>query len=265
MSHHSSMDVVAFGPHPDDVELCCGGLLLNLADKGYQTGVIDLTRGELGSNGTPELREKEAAAASKVLGLSHRENLGLPDGWLSPWPNPVDESFNQRTDTPIAKVVEAIRRLRPEIVLIPWEEARHPDHSAASALLTKAVFLAGVAKFETEPSTERFVPRQVLYYQMRYRFHPSFIVDISNVAERKWEAVHCYGSQFQRKESSAATLINSNMALEALESRDRYYGAMLGVRHGEPFLCRNTLGMKDPVAFFRANAYTQPHFFETAS
>ncbi|TNE52463.1 MAG: bacillithiol biosynthesis deacetylase BshB1 [Deltaproteobacteria bacterium] len=264
MSETYHLDALAFGPHPDDVELCCGGLLLNLADQGYQTGVVDLTRGELGSNGTPELRAEEAAAAGKVLGLSVRENLGLPDGWIHPWSGYEEPPAEKAAHSHLARVVEVLRRLRPELVLIPWHETRHPDHRATSELLTKALFFAGVRKFETDPPSERFVPRQVLYYQMRYRFHPSFIVDTSAVSERKMEAVHCYSSQFQRTNDTAATLINSNLALQALESRDRYYGAMLGVTHGEPYLCRNTLGMTDPLSFFRDNPFTQPHFFEVA-
>lgn len=265
MSDEYGLDVLAFGPHPDDVELCCGGFLLNMADQGYRTGVIDLTQGELGSNGTPELRAQEAAAAAQVLGLSLRENLQLPDGWINPWSAYDNETHQRTTASHLTRVVEALRRLRPELVLVPWKEARHPDHCATSELLTKAIFFSGVRKFATEPATLPFVPRQVLYYQMRYKFHPSFVVDISNVAERKWQAVHCYQSQFQRSEHTVATLINSDQALQALESRDRYYGAMLGTTYGEPYLCRNTLGMKDPLEFFRQNPYTQPHFFEIPS
>lgn len=262
MSDSYGLEVLAFGPHPDDVELCCGGLLLNMADRGYRTGVVDLTRGELGSNGTPELRAKEAAAAAAVLGLAHRENLGLPDGWIHPW-SAYDSAPDERTArSHLARVVEALRRLRPEVVLVPWHEARHPDHRATSALLTKALFFAGVQKFATAPATGRFRPRQVLFYQMRYRFRPSFVVDISDVIARKQEAIRCYASQFQRTSESAATLINSSMAVQAVEAKDRYYGAMIGASHGEPYLCHNTLGMRDPLDFFRTNAYTQAHFFE---
>jgi N-acetylglucosamine malate deacetylase 1 len=117
------MDVLAFGPHPDDVEIFCGGTLIHLAELGHAVAVVDLTRGELSTHGTVEQRAEESQAASKILGLTHRENLGLPDGFLSPWSK--DESSAE--SSPLGRVVEAIRRLRPEIVLAPWIEERHPD------------------------------------------------------------------------------------------------------------------------------------------
>lgn len=236
---------LAFGPHPDDVELCCGGLLASLAVRGHRVGVVDLTRGELGSNGTVEGRARECEEATRVLGLSCRENLALPDGGLDPSPAAGH----------VRRVAEAIRRLRPELVLAPHAHARHPDHVAASAIVEAAVFQAGVRLYETEPQRERHVVRQLAFYMMRGAFDPSFVVDVSDVHERKMEALACYSSQLSRadgdEEGVVPTLANAPLNLAALEARDRVHGAMIGVRHGEAFLVRGAIGMRDPVEHFR--------------
>lgn len=253
------VDTLAFAPHPDDAELFCGGTLLRLRALGHSTAIIDLTRGELATHGTPETRAKEAEASSKILGLSFRENLGLPDGFVFPWSGyeaPAEDA--QRSQ--LGKVVEALRRTRPELVLLPWIEERHPDHAAAGALLTKAVFFAGLRKFDT--GQERFVPRQVLYYELRHRMTPSFVVDTSSVIETKREAIRCFSSQVQRPAGDTPTLIGSPRALEALDARDRYYGAMIGTSHAEPLRSPTTLGLVDPVAHFRANPFREAFVFE---
>jgi bacillithiol biosynthesis deacetylase BshB1 len=242
------VELLAFGPHPDDVELFCGGTLTRMAELGHRTAVVDLTRGELASHGTPEERGREADRASEILGLSFRENLGLPDTGLDP-------SDQHQLHT----VVDVLRRHRPELVLVPWIEERHPDHAAAGELLTKAIFFAGVRKLETK-AAGRFVPRQVLYYQMRHRFTPSFVVDISDVAAKKRRAIECYASQLAR--STDATLIGSPMAIDAIDARDRYYGSMIGKSHGEPFKSASTLGLVDPIDHFRNNPFLEAHLFE---
>lgn len=245
------MSVLAFGPHPDDVEIFCGGTLIRMADFGHETGVVDLTRGELASRGTPELRAKEAEASGAVLGLKYRENLGLPDGFVSA------DSREQ-----LNKVVEVLRRRKPELVLVPWIEDRHPDHAAAGALITKAVFFAGLLRFETDPPSERFVPRQVLYYQLRHRFVPSFVADTSAAFERKKQAIACYESQVSSAPNAPPTLIGSPRALEAIEARDRWFGSMIGTSHGEPLKTPNVPGLNDVVAHFRANPFFEAHAFE---
>lgn len=251
------IDVLAFGPHPDDVEIFCGGTLLKLAELGYATAVVDLTRGERASRGTPEERALEADAAAKILGLRFRENLGFPDTGIASG----DGTGAADSQSQLARVVETIRRHRPEIVLIPWHEERHPDHVAASALLTRAVFYSGVGGFRTEPTTERFAPQQVLHYQLRHRMRPSFVLDVSSVADRKREAILCYGSQLAGR-GGPATLIGSSRALDAIDARDRYYGSMIGVSHGEPLLLPNVPGLVDPVRHFRDNPFTEAHAFE---
>ena len=246
------IDALAFGAHPDDVELFCGGVMIRLADLGYRTGVVDLTRGELASQGSVEERAREAEAAGRVLGLALRENLGFRDGFIDPGPA-----------SPQLKVaVEALRRLRPELLLVPWIDERHPDHAAAGVLLTRAVFLAGLRRFETGAALGRFAPRQVLYYEMRHRMPPSFIVDTSQAWSRKAEAIACHASQVTRRAGGAETLINSPLAIEAIEARDRYHGSRIGVRHGEALRSPQTPGLVDPLAHFRANPFEEAHAFE---
>jgi bacillithiol biosynthesis deacetylase BshB1 len=246
------LDVLAFGAHPDDVELFCGGVLVTLADLGYRTGIVDLTRGELASRGTPEGRALEAEEASKVLGLALRENLGLPDGFLDASP-----------DSPhVPLAVAALRRHRPELVLIPWVEERHPDHVAAGELLTRALFFSGLAKFASGPAPAPFTPRQALYYEMRHRMAASFIVDTSKAWDRKLRAIACHVSQVTRSEEAAPTLIGSPLAIEAIEARDRYRGSQIGVSHGEALRSQQALGLVDPVDHFRANPFALAHAFE---
>ncbi len=245
-------DVLAFGPHPDDVEIFCGGIMIRLADLGYTTGVVDLTHGELATHGSVEERAREAEAARRVLGLSFRENLGLPDGFIS--------EGNDRSQ--LDRAVLVLRRRRPELVLVPWIEERHPDHVAASALLTRAVFFAGLRRFETEAPSERFVPRQVLYYPMRHRMTPSFIVDTSSAWPRKTQAIACHRSQIAPGDGAEPTLIGSPLALSAIEARDRYHGSMIGTSFGEALRSAAALGLIDPVAHFRANPFGEAHAFE---
>jgi len=249
------VDVLAFGPHPDDVELFVGGTLRTLVLRGRSVGVVDLTRGEKASRGTPEQRAEEAAAAAVILGLRFRENLGLPDTALS-----AEPAAGQ-----LARVVEVLRRHRPELVLAPWHEDRHPDHVAASLLVTRAVYYAGVRKVETDPPSSRHVPRQLLYYALRHRMTPSFVVDTSLAAADKRRAILCYGSQLGAQPGQDATLIGSPRAVEALEARDRYYGSMIGAEHGEPLRAAQVLGLVDPVAHFRDNPFSEAHAFEPLS
>lgn len=245
------VDVLVFGPHPDDVEIFCGGTVIRLVDLGHSVGVVDLTRGELATHGTVEQRAREAEAASRILGVKFRENLGLPDGGL-----------DASSASQCSAIVRAIRRHRPELVLAPWIEGRHPDHAAAGELLTRAMFFAALRKFETTPPTERFAPRQLLYYQLRHRMAPSFILDTSEAAERKRKAIACYGSQFAKAPGEVPTLIGSPQAVEAIDARDRYFGSMIGATHGEALRSPNALGLVDPVAHFRQNPFTQAHAFE---
>ncbi|HSP79146.1 MAG TPA: bacillithiol biosynthesis deacetylase BshB1 [Myxococcaceae bacterium] len=255
------LEVLAFGPHPDDVELFCGGLMARMADLGYRTGIVDLTRGEKSSRGTLETRAAETEAASRVLGLSMRENLELPDGWVDPWAGFEAPEAERARTAPVSRVVEVLRRLRPELVLVPWEQERHPDHEATSALVTRALFFASVRRFETGSPAEPFTPRQVLYYPLRHLASPSLVVDVTASYEKKLAAIRCYASQVEPRAEAPSTLVGSPLSLSSLEARDRFYGAQIGVACGEPYVLRETLGLADPLEHFRRNTFARPLFF----
>ena len=227
------LDVLALAAHPDDVELCAGGTMCLLADQGYTTGVVDFTRGELGTRGTPEGRMEEAAAAAEILGLSARENLGIPDGDIQ------NTKANQR------RVIEAVRRHRPHIVLLTAEHVRHPDHGAATRLAADALFYAGLAKVETaEPDgtpQEPWRPHHVLHYMQALDFEPTFVVDVSSVWERRMEALLAYQSQFHQggDDDGPQTYISTPGFLAWVEARARAYGYRIGADYGEPLLYRH--------------------------
>jgi len=252
----------AFGAHPDDVEICCGGLVAKMAAAGHKTVIVDLTRGELGSRGSAELRDQESAKASKILGVTHRENLSFMDGGID------SNNLEREKGTQLGDLVRTLRRLRPEIVALPFPKCRHPDHVAAGTLITRALFFAALPKFEVKGAekdeSKPFTPRQVLYYQMRYQFRPSLIVDISDVYELKTKAIHSYATQFAigGQGGKHQTLISSPLSLSSIEIKDRYFGAMIGVMHGEAFYSRATLAVRDPIAHFRENPVSGALFFE---
>jgi bacillithiol biosynthesis deacetylase BshB1 len=245
------LELLAFGPHPDDVELFCGGLLAKLADGGHRTGIVDLTLGEKSSRGTPQSRAAETEAASRALGLTLRENLGLPDAAIA-------------ADGAISRLVEVLRRLRPELVVVPWHSERHPDHEAASALLTRALFFAGVQKVDADAGLA-FTPRQVLYYPMRHLAEPTVVIDVTASHERKMTAVRCYQSQVEARPDAPATLVGSALSLSSLVARDQFYGAQIGVGYGEPYVCRETPGLSDPLDHYRRNTFARPLFFPARS
>lgn len=237
------IDVLAFGPHPDDVELFAGGVMARMRQLGHRTAIVDLTRGEMASNGTPEERAREAEEAAEILGLTERVQLGLPDTRLDP-----------RAPEQLEAVVAVLRRLEPELVLVPWRRDRHPDHEAASALVDRALFLAGLRK-----TGESVRPRAVFYYPMRHRARPSLVVDTTLAAAEKRAAIGCYRSQLRR---DGSTLIASMDALEAIEARDRYVGSMIGVAYGEALVAARAIGVVDPLALVRANAFPGAHAFD---
>lgn len=256
--NYFNLDVLGIGAHPDDIEFCCPGVFLVFKKKGYKTGIIDLTRAELSTRGDTKTRAEETDAASKLLGLTIRENLDIPDGWINPYSHYDQEATLDRNNSHLVKVVSAIRRLRPEIIITPYDEERHPDHVATSQLVTKAIFLAGLEKFKTPEGAEKFIAKQVIYFQMRYAFRPSFIVDVSDVYSEKQSVINCYKSQLSPIPDPAHPKIRSTMT--AIESRDRYYGALIGTEYGEPFYTRNTVGIADPVSFYKENPYCKANF-----
>ena len=230
------LDLIAIAPHPDDAELFCGGTLAAMADRGHRVGIVDLTRGEMGTSGSPELRAEEAAAAAKALGLAHRESLGLPDTGIA-------DVGEQR-----AVLVEAIRRLRPRVVIAPHWLGRHPDHGASSALVKSACFLAGVRRFAE--GGEPHKPAKLLYASA-FRDHdtsPSFVVDVSSTFERKMTAIRCYTSQFDGREQGGELFPTGRDFYTSVELRFAHYGSLIQTRFGEPFVTVEPIAVEDVVA-----------------
>jgi bacillithiol biosynthesis deacetylase BshB1 len=234
------LDMLAFGAHPDDVEISVGGLLIAEARKGRLTGVVDLTRGELGTRGTPEIREKEADAASAILGLSMRLNLGMPDGMF-------ENNHENRL-----KVIEIIRRYRPDVVITNAPHDRHPDHGKAARLVSEACFLAGLHKVETPAVAHGpWRPGIVYQYMQFYHFTPDLIYDISEVHELKMQAIKAHKSQFYDPDSNEPeTLIASRHFFDNLTARASEYGLQAGFSHGEPLKVMRPPGIKDIKSLF---------------
>lgn len=237
------LDVLAFAAHPDDVELCAGGTMCVLARDGYATGIVDFTRGELGSRGTPEGRMEEAEAAAEILGLAARDNLGLPDGDI------------QNTKENQQGLVRLIRRYRPHIVLINALEERHPDHGAAARLSTDALFYSGLSKlatFDVDGSPqEPWRPSHVLHYMQTVEFEPTFVVDVTDVWEQRTAALQAFQSQFfnptyDKGADEPETFISNPDFFRWVEARARVYGYRTGASFGEPLLYRHgPVGVQD--------------------
>ncbi len=238
---------VAFGPHPDDVELFCGGTVARLVRLGYRTAIVDLTAGELSSRGTRETRQAEARAAAEVLGVQRRVNLGLPDGGLEN--NPACRRA----------VIEAIRDLRPRLLLLPHSEDRHPDHEQAAVLIRAAAFQAGLEKVDTGQPLHRV--DGLMHYMCHHPFAPSLVVDVSEDQPVKERAIACYRTQFAtamlsggespgQETAGPPTPISTPQFMEQLLARSRWFGSQAGVRHGEPFLTRLPPLVNDPMGLF---------------
>ena len=213
------VDVLAFGPHPDDLEIGLGGTLARHAANGLAVGLCDLTRGEMSTNGTPEDRMKEAEDARKVLGAAWRENLGLPDRAIG-----TSQSHTRL-------VVELIRRWKPRVVAVPYWQDRHPDHISSSMLVKEAVFNAKLRKYEA--AGDPWQPQWICYYFINDGATPSFVVDVSDYYELKRRALACYVSQFARATDDADTRLNSASFNRLIESRDAQFGALAGVGFAE--------------------------------
>ncbi|HEY7693835.1 MAG TPA: bacillithiol biosynthesis deacetylase BshB1 [Gaiellaceae bacterium] len=219
-SRHDAIDVVAFSPHPDDVEFFCAGALLLAADAGLSTAVVDLTEGELSTSGDPERRSSERAVATELLGLKARISLRLPDGSLG-----TDAGHR-------AVVVQALRELRPTVVLAPYWEDRHPDHAAAGGILREACFLSGVEKYGTGPAHR---PLRVYWYMLHHVFEPSVVIDVGPVWERRSRFLEIYASQVSPGDEESPSAINDGRFAAMLAARATCFGAMVGVDYGEPF------------------------------
>jgi bacillithiol biosynthesis deacetylase BshB1 len=224
----SPVDLLVFGPHPDDIEIGMGGTVAKQVALGHRVGLCDLTAGEMGSNGTVDERMAEAQDASAVLGAAWRVNLRLPDRALGTSPD------HQRA------VASLVRRARPRAVAIPYWSDRHPDHVAASALLNEAVFSAGLRRFPADG--EAWKPEWACYYFINDHATPSFVVDVSDHYDRKRAALACHVTQFAPREAGAvSTRLTSSRFQQLIESRDAQFGAQAGVAFAEGFVVRQTL------------------------
>jgi bacillithiol biosynthesis deacetylase BshB1 len=222
------VDLLVFGPHPDDLEIGIGGAIAKHIALGHSVGLCDLTRGELGSNGTPEERLQEAEAAREALGAKWRQNLGLPDGDIGGDPS------HRRA------IVEVIRRAKPRTIAVPHRRDRHPDHEAASRLLTRAAFLSGLARYAAEG--QKWRADWLLYYFINDSTRPSFVVDVSEHYATKRAALACHRSQFAPPETgAAATRLNTPRFQQLIESRDAQFGALVGVEFAEGVIVRELM------------------------
>lgn len=230
-----NLDLLAIAAHPDDVELTCGGTMLKMAQLGYKTGILDLTAGEMGTRGTQQLRAKEAAKAAQFLRISWRDTLGVPDS---------DVHASRKHKLLLAGV---IRQLQPKTVILPYWEARHPDHYHASELGYEGCFLAGLKQL---PITgEPYRPFKILYSVSYADVRPTFVVDISDQYEQRHKAILAFASQFRPKKGERASKVH--LAIDRLEDEmnqlARHYGQMIGVRYGEPFLVKELMKVEDVV------------------
>jgi bacillithiol biosynthesis deacetylase BshB1 len=229
------LDILAFGAHPDDVELGCGGTLLSAVAEGKKVGIIDLTLGELGTRGTVAERVEEAKIAGQIIGAAHRENLAIPDGFFE------NNKANQ------LKVIEVIRKFQPEIILGNAPEDRHPDHGRAAQLLEDACFLAGLAKIETfqdgKPQNA-WRPKYVFHYIQSRNLIPSLVIDITQQMDKKMESILAHRSQFFDPSSTApATFISSDSFLEFVKGRAKELGQQIGVGYAEGFITKKIIGL----------------------
>ena len=232
-----NLDIIAFGAHPDDVELCAGGTLAKMSALGYAVGVVDLTRGELGTRGTPAVRANEARAAADILGLSVRENLRFADGGITVTPSVR------------LKVIRVLRKYRPKIVMAHYWDDPHPDHVHASRLITEAVHHSGLAKIET--GQERHRPNAVLYFKLPLSMTPSFVVDISDYADQRSAAIAAHRSQLYDPDGGGLqTILSRPDFLTHVENLHSYYGTLIGKSKGEAFYYKGMLAINDPIAHF---------------
>jgi len=228
------LDVLAIAAHPDDIEQTCGGTLMKMQEMGYITGALDLTAGDMGTRGTPEIRMQEARDAASMLRLGFRENLQMPDARLE---NNIALKMT---------LMGVIRRLKPKTVILPYWEARHPDHSMASILGFEASFLAGLAKMDDQAPPHR--PRKLIYASSYAPAAPSFVVDITPYFDRRMESLFAYKSQYAEQVDGASLFPNRDEITDRLRSIARYYGNLIGAKYGEPYVVKETLRVDDIVA-----------------
>jgi N-acetylglucosamine malate deacetylase 1 len=238
------IDILAVAVHPDDVELCCSGTLMMEKMHGKTIGVADLTRGELGTRGTPELRLREAEIAGRIMELDTRQNLGMADGFFQ------NNEENQR------KIIRVIRQFKPDIILASALEDRHPDHGRAGRLISDSCFLSGLRKISTfddlGKEQEHWRPKYVFHFIQDRFYQPAFVYDITSVFDRKLEAIHSYSSQFHSTsydKDEPQTYISGPEFLESVIGRAQMLGKMIGVKYAEGFISEKMIGVSNLDSF----------------
>ncbi len=229
-----SLDVLAIAAHPDDIEQTCGGTLIKMAEMGYRTGALDLTAGDMGTRGTPERRIAESEIAGQHMLLKWRGNLHFPDARL------------ENTITARMTLAMKIRELRPRVVILPYWEARHPDHYRAAEIGFEACFLSGLKKLDEYSEAHR--PFKILYSSIYAEVKPSFIVDVSAQFERRMTALLSYASQYGETMEGGTLFPNEQEIRERLGAVARFYGNLIGVRYGEPFVVKEAIQIDDIVS-----------------
>jgi len=233
-----ALDVLAIAAHRDDVEQTCGGTLLKMAQLGQRTGILDLTQGEMGTRGTAEDRAREADAAAKILGISFRRALDIPDGR-------VENTWENRL-----KIAGVVREQRPRVVILPYWQGRHPDHYTCATLGYEACFLAGLSKIELQNESRRHSPSsksadtplaphrpfKIVYATLYYDIRPTFVVDITHQFEARLESIYAYQSQFTDQEAGKSDFPAHAEIRERVAAMARYFGMLAGVKYAEPFL-----------------------------
>jgi len=220
--HSSLADVLAVAAHRDDVEQTCGGTLLRMKARGLTTAILDLTRGEAGTRGSAEERGREAAEAARLLGVGWRDALDLPDG-------AIENTLENRI-----KIVQVLRKVRPRVLILPYWQARHPDHAVVATLGYEACFLSGLAKIETGTAPHR--PFKIVYASLYADVRPSFIVDITPFIEQRHAALMAYKSQYASQPTGGGLFVPEEEIRERTFAEARHYGLLAGVRYGEPFV-----------------------------
>lgn len=225
-------DILAIAAHRDDVEQTCGGTLLRMAARGLRTAILDLTQGEAGTRGSAEERAREAEEAARLLGVGWRQALAFPDG-------AIENTFANRVE-----IVRVLRQLRPRVVILPYWEARHPDHATVAPLGYEACFLSGLKKVDT--GAEPFRPFKIVYASLYADVRPSFIVDITPFAEQRHLALMAYRSQYANQQAGGGLFVPEEEIRERTFAEARHYGLLAGVRYGEPFV-QKEVGLVDDL------------------